>query len=275
MPVISGKNRHHVYISDTAAYKIFELSSEGEIVWEYPLSEGELVFDLHSESDGKILFCHYNAFRSGVRMIDREGRILLDYLTDGEIFSCCRLPDGKSAVAQQGTCSIVILSEKGEPLFSFPVFYDRENRHEIMRSICSSGDDALYLVQPGINQIVKYSKEGRILSRYPIHSDAFGVEEEKNGNIIYTCISGVYKIDQSGREISSFTEKDAPQLGLRWPLGFRLLENGNIIVVNWLGHGHSNKGIPAFEITPDNQIVWICDSRDTMINPSNIAVVAE
>ena len=43
---------------------------------------------------------------------------------------------------------------------------------------------------------------------------------------------------------------------LTWFSGFDVLENGNVVVANWRGHGYEGDGPQIIEFDADNRVVW-------------------
>lgn len=96
-----------------------------------------------------------------------------------------------------------------------------------------------------------------------------------DGNIVYSCMSGAYELNENGEEVWSLTDADVPGINIRWLLGIQLLSNGNLVFTNWMGHGHFDEGVHFFEVDRQKNIVWSLDSRGTLDMPSVTQILDE
>lgn len=257
--------------TDSSTEKLIEMDAAGNIVWE--LHIGKIVFDLWVLPDETILYCHYGNGPSGVKRITRSGEVLFSYETEYEIFSCQPFEDGSVLIGQLRQKCLTLIAPDGTVAKQIPVFYDRENMHEVMRGARRLRDGSYAVVQPGLNKLIKYDESGNILWQADIRPDAFGVVERENGNLIYSCMDGLGELDASGKEVWSLRPEDVPEVDIRWLLGIQLLPNGNIVCCNWLGHGHEREGVPMFEVTPQKEVVWMQDCRNITENLANFQLL--
>lgn len=273
MSIITGSKKHSFVCTDTGPQKLFEFDENGNVIWE--LSIGCYAFDIWRMPDDKFLFCHYGSEPSGVKIIDREGQVLFSYCTQHEVFGCQPIENGNILVGELRQKRLVEVDSTAKIVREIPVFYDREDMHEVMRTPrkCRNGE---YLVaQPGLCMIIRYNEKGDILRRYQTHPDSFGVIERENGNILYTCKSGLYELDTEGNEVWAVTNADIPQMNIKWLLGMQFLTDGNVVVCNWLGHGCEKQGCPLFEINRKKEVVWACHCEEITSNMANFQITDE
>jgi hypothetical protein len=80
----------------------------------------------------------------------------------------------------------------------------------------------------------------------------------KNGNWLVTCGDAheVVEVDPAGQTVWRLGENDLPGNPLRLLAGAQRLPNGNILLCNYLGHGHIGENPQVYEVTPDKRLVW-------------------
>ena len=78
-----------------------------------------------------------------------------------------------------------------------------------------------------------------------------------------------------GREVWELKAEEIPEMGVQWLLGIQLLESGNLVLTNWLGHDRHRMGIPFFEVTPEKQVVWTCSCTEDAEEPAVLQVLEE
>lgn len=271
MNIISGKSRHAFIGTDTSTEKLIEIDETGKIVWEHYI--GKTVFDVWMLPEDHILYCHYGKGPSGAKIIDKQGNVLSSYETENEVFGCQPLENGNYLVGELRQKCITEVNRHGEIVHKIPVYFDNDNLHEVMRSPRKLHDGNYTVVQPGLCKIIKYNNHGDILWQANTRPDTFGIVEKENGNLVYTCIDGLGEIDETGREIWSLKPEDVPDINIKWLLGIQLLDNGNYVCCNWLGHNHEKEGIPMFEVTPQKEIVWTCACQYITENLANFQLL--
>ena len=267
-----AKYSHSFVCSDTSTGKIVWIDHDGNVVKEL-VAEGAC-FDIWSMPDGKFLYNHYaGAKGDGFTVLNEDGSLFLQYHTKGEVFCCQPLENSNVLVGELGTKRLVEVNSRGEIVEEIPVPYEGV-QHECMRMVRKI-KDTYVVVQPGLNKIRKMSETGGVICEYDIRADAFGVVCRSNGNLVYTCKSGAYEINEDGKEVWSLEDRDIPGTNIRWLLGIQLLKNGNLVFTNWMGHGHRDEGIQFFEVSPDKTVVWTYDGRGLLHTPATLQILDE
>ena len=263
---------HRFVCSDTAECKIVWIDQNGDVVKE--MTDIGHCFDLWAMPDGKFLYNHYGRGKGdGFTILNEDGSVFMQYLTQHEVFCCQPLENSNVLVGEVVQQRLVEVNQKGEIVSEIPVPYEGAE-HESMRMV-RKVNDVYIVVQPGINKIRKLSKCGEIIKEYDIRKDAFGVVCKPNGNLVYTCMSGAYELDEDGSEIWSLEDKDVPGINIRWLLGVQLLKNGNLVFSNWMGHGHTDEGIHFFEVTHNKEVVWMYDGRGVLSQSATLQILDE
>lgn len=270
--IINGKERHSLVCSDTEKNILVFIDKDGVITNKIDNVPG--IFDLWVLPDGDIMFCQNSGIgTAGVYLVDRSGKLVMRYLTKKELFSCQPLENGNILLGLLGEPELLEITPDGETVRSFDIPY-QGLEHEGMR-MARKINNAYFVVQPGINRIRKLSLNGEIVSEFDIHPDAFGFVVLPNGNMVYTCMSGAYELNEKGEEVWSLTDADVPEINIRWLLGVQLLSNGDLVFTNWMGHGHFDEGVHIFEVDRQKNIVWSLDSRGTLAMPSVTQILDE
>lgn len=270
--LIKGTEKHQFVCSDPATRQLIWINEEGKIIRK--IEDVNCVYDVWVLPNGNILLPHYGGEQGdGVSILKEDGTVVFQYKTSGEVFGCQPLENGNILVGELRMKRLVEVMPDGAVAIEIPIEYEGK-LHECMRMVRKAGD-YYYVVQPGLNKIRKLTKTGEVVKEYDIHRDAFGVVVRPNGNLVYTCISGAYELNNDGDEIWSLTETDIPEVNIRWLLGIQLLSNGNLVFSNWMGHGHRDEGVHFFEVTYDKQIVWSCDSRGILKEPATLQILEE
>ncbi len=263
---------HRFVCSDSASRKITWIDESGDVIKE--ITDTGFCFDIWAMPDGKFLYNHYGTSNGdGFTVLNEDGSVFMQYQTKHEIFCCQPLENSNILVGELGQKRLVEVNQKGEIVLEIPVPYDGA-RHECMRMV-RKVNDIYIVVQPGLNKIRKISKTGEIIKEYDIRADAFGVVCKPGGNLLYTCMSGAYEIDENGNEVWSLEDKDVPEMNIRWLLGVQLLKNGNMVFSNWMGHGHRDEGIHFFEVSYDKNVVWTYDGRGVLAEPATLQILDE
>lgn len=270
--VITGIHRHHIISVDSARAKIFEFDEDGNVIFELPTYGAS--FDVWKLPDQTYLYCHLGPDCHGVRIVDRDNNILSDYKTASEVFGCQPLPDGDILIGELTQKRLTEVSRDGEIIKVIPL-HCNIGGHEAMR-MARKRPDGTYLVnQPGDRVIRRYDENGNILLNISTPGDTFAVIESDNGHIYYTARTCIVETDATGNEIWCATCEDLADINPRWLTGMELLQNGNLIVCNWLGHGFEGKGIPLFEINRDKEILWKLEAPSFTSDLANMQVLTE
>jgi WD40 repeat protein len=254
--------------------KIVRYDNQAKIIWEYP---AEISRDLRLLSNGNILFCYNNNYDarksknpSGVLEITPDKRIVFEYQTTGQVFSCDRLPNGDTAISASSLGKVLIVDGKGN--LKKEILTPSKPGHSSLRQVRGSKNGDILLAEELAKVIRRYNSEGKIVGEIPMPYTPFGLIEKENGNIIISGRSGVREVAPDGKVVWDFAAKNNPQLGIRWCTGIELLPNGNVLVAN------SGGKVRLFELKISSEkpeIVWQVDPEKLKLSLGHgIATVA-
>jgi hypothetical protein len=173
--------------------------------------------------------------------------------------------DGNIVIGDLASSRIVEIDQSGKIVKEIKIDYTGP-QHECMRMVRKT-EEGYFAVQPGTSSIICFDLEGKEVKKFATRPDAFGVVPLPSGELYYTCMAGIFKLDKDGTEVWSFTDVDAEGMNIRWILDITLTDEGNLLVCNWMGHGHIDEGVHFFEITPDKKVVWQLDCKGEFKTP--------
>ncbi|MBO5109943.1 MAG: c-type cytochrome [Clostridia bacterium] len=287
----SSVEGHTVLISGSGMDRIALINDEGNTVWTLPrTSLGWVeVNDADMLPNGDIVFAARHEAYSAVYAVrpaypQTTGyELLWTYRvpSGAENHTSQALPDGGVLVgeAYDTYVRIVELDEQGNlrktlggqnaPLTDWPTI---SGRHNQIRQIHKTADGTYLLAAMGANKTLAYSATGEKLAEYP--AGGFTAVLDANGNVL---VAGGDR-----HTLSCFSREDA---GLLWSieqntlegvsLGFvaalDVLDNGNILLANWGGHGGAS-GDAVMEIVPpaDGESAYIAWSLNCGSATSNV-----
>ena len=84
----------------------------------------------------------------------------------------------------------------------------------------------------------------------------------------------VFEVTPQKETVWELTAADVPELNLTWVTSLQILDNGNLVVANFL-RGQEGRGAHAFEVTHDDQkkIVWKFADHDLIKSITMVRVL--
>jgi hypothetical protein len=270
-----GESKNSYLVSDNGSDKIYILNSQGEISWEYPVSQCQ---DLQQLPSGNILFTYYQkkngAIKGGVCEITSEKKEVFRFEIDGEVHSCQRLKNGNTLLTDNNNAQLIEVSPQKEVVKTISMNTNVKG-HKAIR-IVRVLDNGNYLVCLSEDHlVVEYNPKGKVVNSFKSPGDCFAAIRLQNGNTLISDGSAcsVREVNHNGKVVWKITQDDFQELHLKWISGIQELPNGNILVCNWLGHGRSGEGIPVFEITKEKKIVWYFLDNVSTKSISNVCLL--
>ena len=99
------------------AKKIIRYGRDGTIAWDYP---AEMARDVWQLPGGNVLFCyneHYDSHRhdnpSGVMEVTPDRKVVFQFATTGQVWSCQRLGDGNTLVGAASQGKLLVVNPQG------------------------------------------------------------------------------------------------------------------------------------------------------------------
>ncbi len=271
-PVQEGQG-HRFVCSDYSGKKIFIVSAEGKVEWEYPARKSN---DIWMLPNGNVLF---NNGR-GVKEVTREKKVVFEYKSKSEIYACQRLPDGNTLIGECSAGRLLEVDPKGEIVKEVRLLPEGKNGgHGFMRNArkLTNGN---YLVAHYKPQAVKeYDPQGKVVWEVLAPGGAHSLTRLPNGNTLIASgdMRGkpprVFEVDPQGKTVWEVTGDDLPGIKLCFMTGLQRLPNGNTVMSNWVGHGKLGQAPHVIEVTREKKVVWTFNDHKTMRTVSSVQVL--
>jgi hypothetical protein len=254
-PIATGGDFRPVLYAAEGAKKIIEYAPDGSVAWECPAAMSRDAWKL---PNGNVLFCYNEEYSSGrndnpggVREVGRDGKVVFEFRTAGQVWSCQRLADGTTMVGAASQGKLLIVSPKGEVVRTIPL--KNAPGHGCIRNARQIANGNFLVAEESARAVREYAPDGALVREIPVPFAPYSVVRLDNGNTLACGQQTMVEIDPDGKETWSLKGADLPALGVRWFAGIQVLPGGNIFVCNAGGK------VPFFEVNRDRQVVWQCD----------------
>ena len=265
-------NSHPFACTDYTAGKVFLVSADGRVEWQYPAANCN---DLWVLPNGSLLF---NAGH-GVREVTRAKEVVFDYQSKSEIYACQRLTNGNTLIGECNTGRLLEVAPDGRIVKEVRLLPEgQDGGHAYMRN-ARRLDNGHYLVTHyGEGVVREYDADGKVVRSIPAAGGPHSVARLPNGNTLITCGdqkggSRVFEVDAEGKTVWQVQGDELPGISLKFIAGVQRLPNGNTLICNWLGHGQFGKAPHLIEITPDKRVVWTFADHVAMKTISSVVLL--
>ena len=263
---------HHFACTDYTQGKVFIVSAEGKVVWEYPASSCN---DLWVLPNGNLLFNTGH----GVREVTREKRVVFDYQSKSEIYACQRLENGNTFIGECNAGRLLEAAPDGKIVKELRLLPEgKDGGHAYMRNARWLGNGHYLVAHYGDQVVREYDVVGKVVREIPAAGGPHSVVRLKNGNTLIACgdLPGggrVFEVDAAGKVVWQVQSDELPGISLKFMAGLQRLPNGNTVMANWLGHGQFGKAPHVIEVTRDKQVVWTFADHQTMRTISSLQLL--
>jgi hypothetical protein len=271
-PTGSLASHHRFVCTDYTQGKVFIVSAEGAVEWEYP---AEQCNDLSVLPSGNLLFNTGH----GVKEVTRDKQIVFNYESPSAIYACQRLPDGNTFVGECDAGRLLEVSPSGAIVKEVRLLpAGQDGGHAYMRN-ARRLDNGHYLVAHyGLDVVREYDGQGKVVMEIAAPGGPHSVERLPNGHTLISCADHrggprFFETDAAGKTVWEVREGDLPGVSLKFLAGFQRLPNGNTVLANWLGHKQFGKAPHLIEITADKRVVWVFADHKTMKTISNFRLL--
>ncbi len=243
-------------VADSGKKQLTSFDEKGHVVWRY---KGVYSYDLQVLKNGNILFCDEQNRRdkcSCIREITPDKKVVWEYKSPGEVYSCQRLSNGNTVIGECTTGKIVEVDKNGKVVASTNMTYKRGG-HGAVRMVRKTKKGSYLAAHLSDRVVREYDSKGKVLREIKVNYPVFACKELRNGNVLAASEHAIYEFDLNSKLVWSLEQQDLPGIELHWLTNAVRLPDGNTLVCNWLGHGGLKKGnIPLFIVTPEKKIVW-------------------
>lgn len=174
----------------------------------------------------------------------------------GGSYSCQRLPNGNTLIAENAAGRLVEVTPGGKVVFTLKVKFDpRKNQHRRLRMVrkLESGN---YLVTQCDERIVReYTPAGKIVWEMPTAGWTFLALRLANGHTLISSMKEIVEVTPDKKVVWKLTERDIPGVKLVNLCGIQPLPNGNL-VIGCYGSPRDKDATDTLELTRDKRCVW-------------------
>jgi hypothetical protein len=270
-PIQTGQG-HHFVCTDYSQGKVFIVSEQGEVEWEYAAPSCN---DLWVLPNGNFLFNTGH----GVQEVTREKKVVFNYQSKSEIYACQRLSNGNTFIGECNAGRLLEVTPDLKIVKEIRLLPEgKDGGHPYIRNArrLSNGH---YLVAHYGDQVVReYDADGKVVKEIPAVGGPHSVARLANGHTLISVGdrkggSRVFEVDAAGKTIWEVKGDELPGISLKFMAGFQRLPNGNTVMSNWLGHGQFGKAPHIIEVTPDKRVMWTFADHKTMKTVSSIQLL--
>ncbi len=229
--------------------------------------------DIQSLPKGHLLYTTGN----GIREVDGEGKTVLEYKCNSEVYSMQRLPNGNTFVNECSSGRLTTLDANGKIVKQIETLPGHDGGHLYTR-IGRILDNGHYLLSRySKKRVVELDENGKEVWFFDAPFGVHGVARLKNGNTVITSgdfgASCLWEIAPDKTVVWKVDNNDLPGKPLRYVGGFNVMPNGNYVICNWLGHNHFKEAPHLLEINRDKKIVWQFSDFDNFKTISSFDII--
>lgn len=270
-PVQKGPG-HLFACADYSGNKIFLVSPEGKVEWEYPAKTCDDIWVL---SNGNILF----NTGDGVTEVTREKKVVFRYESKSEVYACQRLANGNTFIGECNSGRLLEVGPAGNIVSELRVLPEgQDGGHAFMRNARKLANGNYLVAFTGAEVVREFDPSGKVVFEVPAPSGPHSVVRLPNGNTLIACgdlkkAAMVFEVDKDGKTVWKITKDELPGISLKFMTGLHRLPNGNTVMTNWVGHGEFGKAPAIIEVTPDKKVVWTFQDDKTMKTVSSVQIL--
>jgi hypothetical protein len=290
MPLQTGKG-HRFACTDYTGRKVFIVSAEGKVEWEYATGSCN---DLWVLPNGNLLF----NTGTGVQEVTRDKKVVFDYKgspfkktvkqRDGstkevegpsEIYACQRLANGNTFIGECNTGRLLEVTPDGKIVKEIRLLPEgKDGGHGYIRNARRLANGNYLVTHNGEEVVREYDPSGRMVCEIPAPGGPHSAIRLLDGHTLISCGdrkggSRIFEADASGKTVWEVKDGDLPGISFKFMAGLQRLPNGNTVMTNWLGHGQFGKAPHIIEVTPDKKVVWTFADHKTMRTISSIQLL--
>lgn len=231
----------HPFIATTfTKNKVFVVSAEGKIEWEY---EAKACLDVWKLPNGNFLIA---SRAQGILEVTRDKKIVFQYKTDGETYTCQRLPDGNTLVGDNRHGRLIEVDAKGKIQHEIKL-QSNAKEHGMIRTARKLANGHYLVCQREDNVVREYDASGKGVWDYKTNGPMTAVRLPNGRTLIANASGDVLEVDAAGKTHWQIGKKDLPAKAKGVAYGIQRLPNGNTVV-----------GYPGIlvEFNPERKAVW-------------------
>lgn len=266
-----GPVKHHVMAIEYPG-RLVEISDTGQKLWEHQTPSLTVMFNVLP--NGNVFYPH-GGDKRGAQEVDRQHQVVWSYTSPAaELLGGERLANGNSLLGEGGPPKALELDPAKAEVRSISVSTTETAAHGQIRHIHRLANGNVLLALEGEGVAREVDATGKMVWEYKGVPRIHEAIRLSSGN---TLIGGgdakrVLEVTPAGQVAWEFGATDAPELGIAFIASVQVLENGDLLVCNWLGAGGGN-GVHAFQVTRDKKIVWKLDDHQLLKSATTVTAL--
>lgn len=264
---------HRFACTDYTAGKVFIVSPQGKVEWEYQTTKCN---DLWVLPNGNLLFNTGH----GIREVNRKKEVVFAYDSKSEIYACQRLPNGDTFIGECNAGRLLEVTSSGKVARELRLLPEGiDGGHTYMRNARRLSNGNYLVCHYGDEAVKEYDAQGKVVLTIPAEGGPHSAVRLPNGNTLVACgdfkgnAGRVFEADKSCAILWEIKNGDLPGIRLYFMAGLQRLPNGNTVMSNWIGHGQFGKAPHLIEVTPDKKVVWTFADHETMRTISSVQLL--
>jgi len=221
------------------------------VVWEYPADTARDVWQL---PNGNVLFPYsisngVNNAETGAMEVTPDKRIVWQFKTQGQVYSCQRMADGNTLIGATEQGKLLVVTPEGRVARTLTI-RNAAAGHGSMRNVRALANGHFLVAEENARAAREYDAEGALLREFKTPFPTYSAIRLPNGHTLTCGRTGILEFDTTGEPVWELKDSDVPELGIRWFAGLQALPNGNLFICNAGGK------VPFAEISREKKIVW-------------------
>jgi hypothetical protein len=263
---------HPFACADYSGGKVFIVSSDGKVEWEYPAKSCDELWVL---PNGNLLFTTGH----GVKEVTRDKEVVFAYDSKSEIYAAQRLPNGNTFVGECNAGRLLEIDPKGKIVDEVRLLPEGKNGgHAYMRNARKLKNGNFLVAHYGLGFVREYDPKGKMILEIPAPGGPHSVIRLPDGNTLIACgdkkkAARVFEVNPKGETVWQVTSEDLPGIKLAFMTGLQRLPNGNTVMSNWQGHGKLGTAPQLIEVTRDKKVVWTFADHKTMKTVASVQLL--
>ncbi len=196
--LMPGRFPAFLYTSEVEQ-KIQRYDESGSVVWEYPAQTARDVWQL---PNGNVLFPYsvsngVNNAETGVMEVSPDKKVVWQFKTHGQVYSCQRLADGNTLVGATQQGRLLIVSPGGQVVKSFAV-KNAAAGHGSMRNVRALADGHFLVAEESACAAREYDADGTLLREFKTPFPTYSAIRLPSGNTVTCGKTGIVEFDAAG-----------------------------------------------------------------------------
>jgi len=223
--------------------KVVVVDAQGKVEWEF---EAPACFDVWALPNKNYLIASRG---KGIMEVTRDKKIVFQFKTDGETYTCQPLPGGHILVGDNQNGRLIEINTEGK-IEREVKLQTKAKPHGMIRTARKLASNHYLVCQREDNVVREYDPAGKIVWEFKTPGPMTALRLSSGNTLVSNASADVLEVDLSGKTVWQFGKKERAANNLKTSgvaYGLQRLTNGNTVV--------AISGT-IFETTPDRKVLW-------------------